>query len=139
LLRIISAKSAIFNVIPSRTAAIANIVIVVVPCCLILLSPLPLVISVYIFVLLWARFSAGELLLPSLSGRCELTDSAVLNYQDRDIQLIRMDGHFLYLCLILHGEKNQSYVLWRDSCDDRDYRQLSVLIKRRLSLREFSE
>lgn len=138
-MRIISAKSAIFNVAPSRTAAIASIVIAVVPFGLILLSPLPLVISAYIFVLLWARFSVSEMLLPSLNGRCELTDSAVLNYQDRDIQLIRMDGHFLFLCLILHGEKNQRYILWRDSCDERDYRQLSVLIKRRLRLREFSE
>jgi hypothetical protein len=109
---------------------------VVVTFGLIALSSLPLVVSIYLFVLIWSYASAHQILLPNVVGRCELTSTARIKHQGEEIQLTRIDSHFLFLGLILHGEKHQRFIVWRDSCDERDYRQLLVLIKRRLSLRE---
>ncbi|MGC9421252.1 MULTISPECIES: hypothetical protein [unclassified Vibrio] len=94
----------------------------------ILASSIPLVASMAMIALLFS-YPVLSWLPTSLQDEIEINFSGELRVGDDDFVFHQVDFLYRHLFLIIRGQ-GARWLLWRDSCDESDYRQLLVKLKR---------
>ncbi|MFC3022525.1 hypothetical protein ACFODT_01555 [Vibrio zhugei] len=82
------------------------------------------------FILLWTYCRPSRLLHQSLLGETRFVPEQRLIEGHRLIAYQHADLSYAPLVLIFTETKRKKWLLWRDACQDREYRQLLVLLKR---------
>ncbi|MCG3742487.1 hypothetical protein EXA18_03190 [Vibrio cincinnatiensis] len=125
---IILARSVKLYLQPSFLAHIIAFSLLAVLVWAILVSPIPLVVSIVMFALLFS-YPLLSWIPASLQGEVDIDCSGKLRVGEQDFFFQQVD--FLYQPIFLRIQgRGKCWLLWRDSCHENDYRQLLVKLKR---------
>lgn len=91
-----------------------------------LISPLPLVSTVFFIIFLLSAGYQFQLLPPCVSGDVSLSKEGCCQWLEQTFVIEKVSLQFSFMVLVLYSECGQRYLLWRDSCNDELYRQLLV-------------
>lgn len=95
-----------------------------------LLSPTPLVVTLLIIGMGMA-LPMQQWLTPVLCGDVEIDFSGSVQIGDERYAISRVQYLFAFAFIVMEGQ-GRRWLLWRDSCSEREYRQLLVRLKREL-------
>ncbi len=95
----------------------------------VVVSPIPLVASLWLVILLITH-SSHRLLPEALLGDVEIHFDGYLKIEGRQLFFQSMSDLHAFVFLSFKG-KGQHWLLWRDSCDEVTYRQLLVRLKQK--------
>ncbi|ELG2044257.1 hypothetical protein RAX51_003196 [Vibrio fluvialis] len=97
-----------------------------------LLSPTPLVVTLLIIGMGMALpLPMQQWLTPELCGDVEIDFSGSVQIGDERYTISRVQYLFAFAFIVMEGQ-GRRWLLWRDSCSEREYRQLLVRLKREL-------
>jgi len=93
----------------------------------VIISPIPLVASLWLCILLTSR-PLLSLLPDSLQGEVDIHFDGFLGLKDSKVPFQAVSDIYSFAFISFQGDKKRC-LLWRDSCDDTTYRQLLVRLK----------
>lgn len=103
-----------------------------------LLSPIPLVVTLLIIGMgmtlpmqQWLTLPMQQWLTPALCGDVEIDFSGSVQIGDERYAISRVQYLFAFAFIVMEGQ-GRRWLLWRDSCSEREYRQLLVRLKQEL-------
>ncbi len=138
---ITSAKFVNFTASPSLTARVFNVVLFLLMTWAVIFSSIPIVLSTYLLLLIVKALSSQGLVQPTSHGHWYVhCDGSVrfdaLEYGEcsEDIEsekghLQRVDTSASPFKITFQLQSGRSVTIWRDSCDDEQYRQLSLVLR----------
>ncbi|MDG3087145.1 hypothetical protein P7F88_14055 [Vibrio hannami] len=124
MLPITSVRSAKLYLVKSFNAQIAAWGITAIVIWAVLVSPAPVVVSVYlIFSLCWYSSvnRASGLFKISLDGYFEW------GYKNHEFKVAELS--FKPLFVVIYSEQGEKVIIWRGACEEADYRHLLVVLK----------
>ncbi|MGB1974171.1 MAG: protein YgfX [Vibrio toranzoniae] len=96
----------------------------------IVLSSIPLVISLYCLPLIINLFRTNNVILNSAYGHFDYKDDGEIKLNDQGYKLKSVDKVWAQFFVKLQFECGHSVLLWRDSCREREYRHLLAHLQR---------
>lgn len=123
---ITSAKYVKFTLQASYFACLAHIILLMLVIWALLISPLPLVSTLFFIIFLLSAGYQFDLLPPCVSGDVTLHKDGRCQWLEETFIIEKVSLQFSFMVLILYSECGQRYLLWRDTCSDELYRQLLV-------------
>ena len=94
-----------------------------------LLFNIPLILSVYLFLLLITQYRRDGLVEVSSCGYWYIRRDGVVRHQERTSLVKQVDLSTASLKVSFRLGHGQRVTIWRDSCDDREYRRLCLVLK----------
>ncbi|EGQ8452781.1 hypothetical protein GTP28_14620 [Vibrio parahaemolyticus] len=129
LLPTTSAKFVNLNVSSSITAQVSNLTVFLSLTWAVSLSDIPLVLSIYLLLLIASKLrDPGFVLLPSQGHWYVHSDGSVKN-ETSSSHIKHVNLTTLPFKLSFTLESGEMVTIWRDSCDERCYRQLSLILR----------
>ncbi|EPD9007324.1 protein YgfX [Vibrio parahaemolyticus] len=129
LLPTTSAKFVNLNVSSSITAQVSNLTVFLSLTWAVSLSDIPLVLSIYLLLLIASKLrDPGFVLLSSQGHWCVHSDGTVKN-ETSNSHIKHVNLTTLPFKLSFTLESDEMVTIWRDSCDERCYRQLSLILR----------
>ncbi|EOV9323972.1 protein YgfX [Vibrio parahaemolyticus] len=129
LLPTTSAKFVNLNVSSSITAQVSNLTVFLSLTWAVSLSDIPLVLSIYLLLLIASKLrDPGFVLLSSQGHRYVHSDGTVKN-ETSNSHIKHVNLTTLPFKLSFTLESDEMVTIWRDSCDERCYRQLSLILR----------
>ncbi|WP_338018333.1 protein YgfX [Vibrio navarrensis] len=101
-------------------------------------TSLPLVTLFPLFTILLQRYQNRDILYPQLLGHLSLSFSGRLKLGQRQWQLAWVNSQFYWWFISLKTTSGERFLIWRDSCQEDEYRQLLVVIKQLQMKRELT-
>nr|WP_241810593.1 protein YgfX [Vibrio crassostreae] len=96
----------------------------------IVLSSIPLVVSLYCLALPIHLLQTNHLILNSAHGRFDYKEDGDIRLNDRTYRLKSVDKIWAQFFVKLQFECGHSVLLWRDSCCEREYRHFLANLQR---------
>ncbi|MDE5178558.1 protein YgfX [Vibrio fluvialis] len=127
---ITSAKCVKLHLTPSYNARVVAAMVFGCVLWALLLSPIPLVVTLLIIGMGMA-LPMQQWLTPALCGNVEIDFSGSVQIGDERYAISRVQYLFAFAFIVMEGQ-GRRWLLWRDSCPEREYRQLLVRLKREL-------
>ncbi|HHX8441626.1 TPA: protein YgfX [Vibrio diabolicus] len=138
---ITSAKFVNFTASPSLTARVLNVILFLLMTWAVTLSSIPLVLSIYLLLMIVKALLSQGFVKPTSQGywyvHCdgsvrfealEYSECSAALESEKD-QLQRVDTSTLPFKITFRLQSGCSVTIWRDSCDDQHYRQLSLVLR----------
>ncbi|MEZ8064613.1 MULTISPECIES: protein YgfX [Vibrio] len=130
LSHITSARFVKLQLNPSYSASFAKGTIFGCLLFFIVLSSIPLVISLYCLPLMINLFRTNNVILNSAYGHFDYKDDGEIKLNDQRYKLKSVDKAWAQFFVKLQFECGHSVLLWRDSCREREYRHFLALLQR---------
>ncbi|MGO2162040.1 MAG: protein YgfX [Vibrio toranzoniae] len=96
----------------------------------IVLSSIPLVISLYCLPLIINLFRTNNVILNSAYGHFDYKDDGEIKLNEQGYKLKSVDKVWAQFFVKLQFECGHSVLLWRDSCREREYRYFLAHLQR---------
>ena len=93
------------------------------------LSGIPLVITAYLLVLLYQHHQQHDFILPSSQGLWRIHREGQVYGQHQESQLTQVDLSLRFIKVSFTLATKETITVWRDSCQDKDYRQLCLVLQ----------
>ncbi|WP_345772733.1 protein YgfX [Vibrio sp. Isolate31] len=100
----------------------------------IVVSSIPLAVSLYCLYLSFNLFRANHMLITSAQGRFDYKDDGEIQLNDQLYKLKSVDQIWAQFFIKLQFECGHSVLLWRDSCQEQEYRHFLANLQRMRSL-----
>ncbi|CAH7222693.1 conserved hypothetical protein [Vibrio chagasii] len=100
----------------------------------IVVSSIPLAVSLYCLYLSFNLFCANHMLITSAQGRFDYKGDGEVRLNDQLYKLKSVDQIWAQFFITLRFECGHSVLLWRDSCQDQEYRHFLANLQRMRSL-----
>ncbi|HDY7960191.1 protein YgfX [Vibrio vulnificus] len=94
-----------------------------------LFSPFPLVVVVALLYPLYQFQTIHGFCYPSWQGAVSVNASGAIKYQQQVEHIHSLSLLFYWWFVSIKLANGRRYLIWRDSCQDSDYRQLMIVLK----------
>ncbi|MEE3880624.1 protein YgfX [Vibrio sp. YYF0003] len=113
----------------SNTARVISFVLLFSMTWAVTLSDTPIVLSIYLLLMI-AKLHFGQLLVASASqGIWSFHCNGTVRTESKQTQIKRIDLSTLPFKIAITLQSGDSVTVWRDSCADTQYRQLSLVLR----------
>lgn len=129
LLPTTSAKFVNLNVSSSITAQVSNLTVFLSLTWAVSLSDIPLVLSIYLLLLIASKLRDPGLVLLSSQGHWYVHSDGTVKNETSSSHIKHVNLTTLPFKLSFTLESGEMVTIWRDSCDERCYRQLSLILR----------
>lgn len=129
LLPITSAKFVNLNVSSSITAQVSNLTVFLSLTWAVSLSDIPLVLSIYLLLLIASKLRDPGFVLLSSQGHWYVHSDGTVKNETSNSHIKHVNLTTLPFKLSFTLESDEMVTIWRDSCDERCYRQLSLILR----------
>ncbi|HAS6745496.1 TPA: hypothetical protein GRI78_21010 [Vibrio parahaemolyticus] len=129
LLPTTSAKFVNLNVSSSITAQVSNLTVFLSLTWAVSLSDIPLVLSIYLLLLIASKLRDPGFVLLSSQGHCYVHSDGTVKNETSSSHIKHVNLTTLPFKLSFTLESGEMVTIWRDSCDERCYRQLSLILR----------
>ncbi|HHC6512960.1 TPA: protein YgfX [Vibrio parahaemolyticus] len=129
LLPTTSAKFVNLNVSSSITAQVSNLTVFLSLTWAVSLSDIPLVLSIYLLLLIANKLRDPGFVLLSSQGHWYVHSDGTVKNKTSNSHIKHVNLTTLPFKLSLTLESGEMVTIWRDSCDERCYRQLSLILR----------
>nr|WP_321275662.1 protein YgfX [uncultured Vibrio sp.] len=124
-----SAKFVNLTLAPSITARVIGFSLIFSMTWAVILSDTPIVLSIYLLLMI-AKLHFGELLVaPTSLGIWSVDCDGTVRSESKQAQIKRIDLSTLPFKTVITLESGERVTVWRDSCEDKQYRQLSLVLR----------
>ncbi|WP_342418099.1 protein YgfX [Vibrio mytili] len=124
-----SVKFVSFTTYPSTTAQIINVSLLFLMVWAVILSDVPLVICIYLLLLLLTTYREQHFVFPSVQGCWSVHCDGTVRSESGVSLLNWVDTSTLPIKLSFQLTSGKKVTIWRDSCADEHYRQLSLVLR----------
>ncbi|EOB3674723.1 protein YgfX [Vibrio vulnificus] len=94
-----------------------------------LFSPFPLVVVVALLYPLYQFQTIHGFWYPAWQGAVSVNASGAVKYQQKVEHIHSLSLLFYWWFVSIKLANGRRYLIWRDSCQDSDYRQLMIVLK----------
>ncbi|ENV3693648.1 protein YgfX [Vibrio parahaemolyticus] len=129
LLPTTSAKFVNLNVSSSITAQVSNLTVFFSLTWAVSLSDIPLVLSIYLLLLIASKLRDSGFVLLSSQGHWYVHSDGTVKNETSSSHIKHVNLTTLPFKLSFTLESGEMVTIWRDSCDERCYRQLSLILR----------
>ncbi|HFD4091976.1 protein YgfX [Vibrio parahaemolyticus] len=129
LLPTTSAKFVNLNVSSSITAQVSNLTVFLSLTWAVSLSDIPLVLSIYLLLLIASKLRDPGCVLLSSQGHWYVHSDGTVKNETSNSHIKHVNLTTLPFKLSFTLESGEMVTIWRDSCDERCYRQLSLILR----------
>lgn len=129
LLPTTSAKFVNLNVSSSITAQVSNLTVFLSLTWAVSLSDIPLVLSIYLLLLIARKLRDLGFVLLSSQGHWYVHSDGTVKNETSNSHIKHVNLTTLPFKLSFTLESDEMVTIWRDSCDERCYRQLSLILR----------
>ncbi|HHK8490330.1 TPA: protein YgfX [Vibrio parahaemolyticus] len=129
LLPTTSAKFVNLNVSSSITAQVSNLTVFLSLTWAVSLSEIPLVLSIYLLLLIASKLRDPGFALLSSQGHWYVHSDGTVKNETSSSHIKHVSLTTLPFKLSFTLESGEMVTIWRDSCDERCYRQLSLILR----------
>ncbi|WP_327194642.1 protein YgfX [Vibrio natriegens] len=113
----------------SNTARVISFVLLLSMTWAVTLSDTPIVLSIYLLLMI-AKLHFDQLLVaPSSQGIWSFQCNGTVRTESKQTQIKRVDLSTLPFKIAITMESGDRVTVWRDSCADTQYRQLSLVLR----------
>ena len=95
----------------------------------VILSDTPIVLSIYLLLMIAKLHSEQLLVTPACSGSWSVHCDGTVRSESKQAQIKRVDLSTLPFKIAITLESGERVTVWRDSCEDKQYRQLSLVLR----------
>ncbi|HFD4266908.1 TPA: protein YgfX [Vibrio parahaemolyticus] len=123
------AKFVNLNVSSSITAQVSNLTVFLSLTWAVSLSDIPLVLSIYLLLLIARKLRDPGFVLLSSQGHWDVHSDGTVKNETSNSHIKHVNLTTLPFKLSFTLESGEMVTIWRDSCDERCYRQLSLILR----------
>ncbi|MDV6253969.1 hypothetical protein [Vibrio sp. EA2] len=95
----------------------------------VILSDTPIVLSIYLLLMILKLHSDQLLVAPASLGLWSVHCDGTVRSESNQAQIKRVDLSTLPFKTAITLESGDCVTVWRDSCEDKQYRQLSLVLR----------
>ncbi|WP_353505332.1 protein YgfX [Vibrio sp. SCSIO 43135] len=124
------ARCANLNLAHSSYAHFANTVVLVFAMWALIVSPIPLVITLYLALIVAALYLKGGFFPAPLKGKLTVKPGNILEVNNQSNSIRHAQLAYSWLAILITYSDGKRYCLWRDSLCEADYRRVVAELKR---------